>query len=372
MLGDLGAEIIKVESPAGEATRGASPSRGGFSSLFTQYNAGKKSLCIDLRDIEGAALVRQLAGRCDVFLENFRAGLANEIGLGYEAVREVNPTIVYCSISGFGQRGPDAGRPAYTDIIQALSGLDYAAQNMYGNTSGAPPGYPTALADTCASLNAAIAILAALYHREQTGVGQYIDMSMLDAMMAFNDSTLQRYLFSDGEDDAPSAIYRPPLKLKDGFMAASIGLNFEKTMRAIGRADLLDDPRFLTPQLQRDNMPVFVEITKAWAAEKTVAEVSALFDTHDIPYGKVNTSEEALNSHTVRAREMLVEIDLPDAGPAQVLNTPFHFSSGRSRPAGPPPPLGEHTRQVLTEVLDVPSRRLDELLAAGIIRTTGS
>jgi CoA:oxalate CoA-transferase len=372
MLGDLGAEIIKVESPGGEATRAATPSRGGFSSLFSQYNAGKKSLCVDLRDSTGVTLIRQLAAHCDVFLENFRAGLAEEIGLGYDALREVNPAIVYCSISGFGQHGPDAGRPAYTDIIQALSGLDYAAQNMYGNTSEAPPGYPAALADTCASLNAAIAILAALYHREQTGAGQYIDLSMLDAMVAANDSTLQRHLFSNGELDSPSTIYRAPLKLKDGFMAASIGLSFAKTMRAIGRAELLDDPRFRTAELQRDNMPVFVEITKKWAADKTRAEVAALFDTHDIPYGEVTTSAEVLNSRSVKDRGMLVDVELPGAGPVQILNTPFHFSSSRSAPAGPPPSLGQHTRQVLTELLDLPTQRLDELLAAGTIQAIDS
>ena len=174
--------------------------------------------------------------------------MAGEIGVGYDNIREVNPAIIYCSISGFGQHGPDAGRPAYTDIIQALSGLDHAAQHMYGNDEETPPGYPMALADTCTSLNAAIAILAALYRREQTGEGQHIDMSMLDAMIASNDSTLQRYIFSDGAEHAPSTIYRPPLKLKDGFMAASVGLNFEKSMRAIGRTDLIDDDRFAAAQ----------------------------------------------------------------------------------------------------------------------------
>ncbi len=368
MLGDLGAEIIKVETPAGEATRRATPARGNFSSLFAQYNAGKKSVCIDLRSGEGVALVTELAARCDVFLENFRAGLASEIGLGYETIREANPGIVYCSISGFGQQGPDAGRPAYTDIIQALAGLDYAAQNMYGNETQSPPGYPAAIADTCASLNAAIAILAALYHREQTGAGQHIDLSMLDAMVASNDSTLQRFLFSGGEEDAPSAIYRPPLKLKDGFMAASIGLSFEKTMRAIGREDLISDPRFHTPQLQRDNMGLFVEVTREWAATRTVDEVSALFDAHDIPYGKVNSSEEVLNSHAVRERQMLVNVDLPGEGSTPVINTPFHFSGGRSAPSGPPPTLGAHTREVLTGLLDMPAERYQVLLASGAVR----
>jgi len=371
MLGDLGAEIIKVETPSGEATRGAAPSVGEFSSLFTQYNAGKRSVCIDLRSSEGKQLVVELARHCDVFLENFRAGLIEEMGFGYEAVSRVNSGIVFCSISGFGQHGPDAGRPAYTDIIQAESGLDYAAQKMYGNGSNTPPGAPAALADTCASLNAAIAILAALYHRQQTGQGRYIDLSMLDAMVASNDSTLQRHIFSRGDLDEPSAIYRPPLKLRDGFMAASIGLNFEKTMRAIGRTELLDDDRFSTPALRRENMAVFVEITKEWATDKTLAEVAGIFDEHDIPHGKVASSAEVLSNPTLTAREMFVEVDMPGAGPASVLNTPFNFSGTRTKPAGPPPRLGEHTRDVLTGILGLSETRYEQLLASGAIREAG-
>ena len=368
MLGDLGAEVIKVETLSGEVTRHGLPSMGEFSSLFTQYNAGKRSLCIDLRSDEGKQLVLELAQHCDVFLENFRAGLVTDMGLGYEVVSQANQSIVYCSISGFGQQGPDAGRPAYTDIIQAESGLDYAALKMYENEQRTPPGVPAALADTCTSLNATIAILAALYHRQGSGEGRYIDMSMLDAMVAANDSTLQRHLFSGGELDAPSAIYRAPLQLKDGFLAASIGLNFAKTMRAIGRPDLIEDERFSTPSLQRQNMTVFVEITKAWAAEKTLDEVTRLFNEHDIPSAKVASSAEVLSNTTLAAREMIVEVDLPGAGPAPVLNTPFNFSGVKCRPAGPPPRLGEHTREVLIEILEVSEERYERLLSTGAIQ----
>jgi len=367
MLGDLGAEIIKIETPAGDAFRQASPQKGGFSAPFTQFNAGKKSVCINLRSVEGIALVGTLAKKCDVFLENFRAGLAGRIGLGYDDIVQQNSSIVYCSISGFGQHGPDAGRPAYTDIIQALSGLDYASQNMYGNDSAEPPGFPVALADTCTSLNATIAILAALYNRALTGEGQHIDMSMLDATVASNDSTLQRFIHSDGRDDSPSTIFRPPLKLKDGFIAASIGLNFEKSMKAIGRDDLIRDERFKTVALQRDNMAMFVSEVRKWAADRTVAEVSALFDEHDIPYGKVNSTGEVLDSDVLRNRGMLFDLDLPGAGPTTVLGTPFNFSSGKSRPDGPPPGLGEHTKTVLGELLDLSSTELQKLVTGGIV-----
>ena len=370
MLGDLGAEVIKVETPQGEASRRAAPQQAGMSALFAQYNAGKLGICVDLRSERGIELVLLLAGRCDVFVENFRAGLAAQIGLGFEAVRAANPAIVYCSISGFGQRGPDAHRPAYTDIIQALSGHDYAAQTMYDNHSGAPPGYPVAVADTCTALNATIAILAALYRRQASGSGEYIDMAMLDAMVASNDSTLQRYLFSDGELDSPSPIFRAPLELADGFMAASIGLNFASTMRAIGRAELIDDARFATPELQRENMALFVEITRAWAADKTVAEVSALFAAHDIPYGQVASTAAVVANPALADRGMFVDVDVdrPGTGGMRLVNTPFNFASGKSAPSGPPPLPGEHTRRVLGEVLGLSSQECEALAAAGIVK----
>ena len=367
MLGDLGAEVIKVESPNGDLLRSAQPAKGEFSAAFTQFNSGKKSLCVDYRTKRGVELIKQLATVCDVFLENFRAGLLVDMGLGYDDIKSVNPGIVYCSISGFGQEGPNAGRPAYTDIIQALSGLDYAAQKMQGNETDRPPGYPASVADTCASLNATISILAALYHRTITGQGQYIDVSMLDSLIASNDSTLQRTIFSDGALDEPSTIFRPPFELKDGFVAASVGLNFEKTAMAMGRPELIIDERFKTVVLQRENMAEYTDIVREWALHKTVDQVSAIFDEYDIPYGKVNSSLEVVNSQIVQDREMKVDMTLPDGVSTSVINTPFNFSSGRSRPQGPPPYLGEHSDMVLRDILGLSdeSRRL--LIDEGIV-----
>jgi len=367
MLGDLGAEIIKVESPRGDQLRNTIPAKGEISASFTQFNAGKKSLCIDYRTERGVELIRQLASKCDVFLENFRAGLLSEIGLGYEDIKAVNPDIVYCSISGFGQEGPGARRPAYTDIIQALSGLDYAAQKMFGNDTDSPPGYPVSLGDTCASLNATISILAALYHRAVMGQGQYLDVSMLDSLIASNDSTLQRTIFSDGELGEPSNIFRPPLKLKDGYMAASVALNFEKVVMAMDCPELIVDERFKTIALQRENMADYIGIVAAWAADKTVEQVSVIFDEYDIPYGKVNSSQEVVNSQIVHDREMKVDLTLPGGALTSVINTPFNFSSGKSRPQGPPPLLGEHNDVVLRDLLGLSDDILQSLIDEGII-----
>lgn len=374
MLSDLGAEVIKVESPRGDQLRVSPPMKAGFSAGFTQFNAGKKSVCVDYRTERGIALVRQLAARSDIFLENFRAGLAEEIGLGYDAIRELNPAIVYCSISGFGQTGPDGGRTAYTDIIQALSGLEYAGQKLFGNESDSPPGYGASLADTCAGLNAAVAILAALYSRTVTGEGQSIDISMLDSLIASNDSTLQRTIFSDGELDAPSNIFRPPFRLSDGFMCASVGLNFEKVVMAMGRPELIVDDRFRTVDLQRENMVEYIQLVKEWLSGMSVEEASAIFDEYDIPYGKVNSSEEVLESPVVESRGMKAGVQLPDGEETAVINTPFHFSSGRSMPRGRPPFLGEHTDEVMRDVLELPADERRSLFEEGVLvsEQTGS
>ncbi len=372
MLSDLGAEVIKIESPNGDRIRQSPPRKGDFGAIFTQFNAGKKSLCIDYRKPEGIELIRRLVPTADVLIENFRAGQLQEMGLGYDELTTLNPAIICCSISGFGQDGPEAGRPAYTDIIQALAGYDYAAQHIAEYEGDGPPGVPVSLADTNASLNACIAILAALFRRQISGEGQHIDLSMFDTLVAANDTTLQRCAFTDGAEGTPSMIFRPPFKVRDGYVAASVGLNVEKTARMIGLPELLDDDRFATPAAQREHMLEFVDLVRAWASEQTLADACSAFDAHDIPYGKVQSSREIVESDLVRQRQMLVEMDLPGVGRVPVLNTPFKFSSGRSRPGGPPPRLGEHNEAVLTDLLKLSAREYESLVASGVlIRASG-
>ena len=370
MLADLGAEVIKVESPNGDRVRQSPPMKGDYSSIFSQFNAGKKSLCVDYRKKEGIELIQRLVPHVEVVLENFRAGQLDEMGLGYETLRQLNPRIICCSISGFGQTGPEAGRPAYTDIIQALAGYDYAAQNIPEYEGDGPPGVPVSLADTCASLNACVSILAALYHRELTGHGQYIDLSMFDALVAANDTTLQRCAFTDGAEGAPSMIFRPPFKVKDGYLAASVGLNVEKTAQMIGLPELLEDERFSTQAAQREHMLEFVDLVRFWASERTLAEACRAFEAHDIPYGKVQSSQEIIESDLVRARQMLVEMDLPGTGKLPILNTPFNFSSGRSNPQGPPPRLGEHNQAVLVSLIGLSDGEYRALVKEGVLVST--
>jgi len=366
MLADLGAEVIKVESRSGDPMRTSFPRKGEFSSYFTQFNLGKQSISINLHHEGGIALIKKLVKKCDVVLENFRPGRMAEMGLGYDTLKENNPKMIYCSISGFGQTGEESKRPAYTDIVQAYSGLDYAAGKMYGSR-GSPPGFPFSLGDTYASLNATIAILTALYHREITGQGQFIDISMLDCIMAANDSTLQRYIFSNGEDDIPTLVFRPPFKMKDGYMAASVALNFEKTVQAIERTDLLEDENFKDPVKRQDVFDVYIEIVKEWAGTKTVAEASAVFDRFDIPYAKVQSTAEILNSPVVQRRKMLVDMELPEVGKIPVVNTPFRFSEKPAGSQGPPPRLGESRQKVLKGWLGLTEKEIEDLIEKDII-----
>jgi crotonobetainyl-CoA:carnitine CoA-transferase CaiB-like acyl-CoA transferase len=368
ILADLGAEIIKVESGSGDPTRQYPPARGGYGYYFTQFNVGKKSLGLNLRHPKGVEIIKGLISLSDVVLENFRPGTLDKMGLGYSVLKQVNPRIILCCISGFGQTGPERDRLAYTDNIQAYSGMDYIAAKMIGPDAD-PPGYPYSFGDTYASLNAAIAILGALLHREFTGEGEAIDISMLDCVLAANDSTLEKHIFSEGQLDTPGIAFRPPLRVKDGHMAAALAMQFERVIEAIGRPDLLEDERFksMEERVKGENFDEYLQIVKEWAKHKTIEEVSQIFEKYDIPYGKVNTIEEVINSPVVNYRDMLVRIELPNNGPIRVVNTPFKVGGNACSPQGPPPRLGEHNQEILKRLLKLSEEEIAALDREGIL-----
>ena len=367
MLADMGAEVIKVESTHGDAMRYYPPFKGKHSAYFTQWNMGKKSVCIDLKKKAGTDIVKKLVACSDVVLQNFRTGLLEEMGLGYEALRKINSRIILCSISGFGQTGSETKRLAYTDIVQAYSGLDYIAGKMKGEDAD-PPGFPVSFADTYASLNACIAIMAALYHRERTGQGQAIDISMLDCLLASNDSTLQQHIFSDGTWDKPIGIWRPPLRMKDGHMGVALLLKFERTVQAIGRQELLEDKRFNSMAAQVTHIDDFLKIMAEWAKDITVEEAATLFEEYDIPYAKVNSNQEILNSEVVKDRQMLVDMHLPGVGQVKVINTPFKFSAVSTGPPGPPPALGQNNHEILKDLAGYSESEIAEMVLLGVIK----
>jgi crotonobetainyl-CoA:carnitine CoA-transferase CaiB-like acyl-CoA transferase len=246
--------------------------------------------------------------------------------------------------------------------------MDYIAAKMIGPDAD-PPGYPYSFGDTYASLNAAIAILGALLHREFTGEGEAIDISMLDCVLAANDSTLEKHIFSEGQLDTPGIAFRPPLRVKDGHMAAALAMQFERVIEAIGRPDLLEDERFksMEERVKGENFDEYLQIVKEWAKHKTIEEVSQIFEKYDIPYGKVNTIEEVINSPVVNYRDMLVRIELPNNGPIRVVNTPFKVGGNACSPQGPPPRLGEHNQEILKRLLKLSEEEIAALDREGIL-----
>jgi len=368
MLCDLGADVIKIETGEGDATRTFPPFKAGHAHYFTQFNAGKKSMALHLRHPKGLDLFKKLVLQSDVVLENYRPGTLAKMGLGYPVLKEINPRIILCSISGFGQDGPEAKRLAYTDNIQANSGMDAMAAQMLGPNAD-PPGFPYSFGDTYASLNACVAILTALYYRGISGEGQAIDISMFDCLVAANDSTLQKYIFSDGQDDKVSVAFRPPFRMKNGHMAAAIFMAFDRVLQAMGKSELLEDDRFKTVEAryQPENWGLFFQMFTDWAKETTVEEAGLLFEKYDIPYGKVNSVAEVANSPVVRHRNMLVDTEIPGHETVRVVNTPFKFSGFSCRPQGPPPKLGEHNRSICRDLLNLPESEIETLILEGIL-----
>jgi crotonobetainyl-CoA:carnitine CoA-transferase CaiB-like acyl-CoA transferase len=360
--------VIKIESPNGEVIRRHPPFyHGGFSAVFTQYNVGKKSICVDMRNPEGIELIKKLISVSDVVVENFRPGLMDEMGLGYETLKKINEKIIFCSISGFGQSGSEKNRTAYADIVHAYSGMDYMAMKVSGEESE-PPGLPYSFADTYAALNAAIAIIGALYYRQITGEGQAIDISLLDCVLAANDHTLQGFLFSDGAFDKPPMV-KPPVRMKDGYMAMTPMVSFKRIVKAMGRPELAEDVRFKEDKVRIEKYAdESMKIIKDWAATVTVEEASALLTLHGAPYSKVNSLSDIVSSPVVRERDMFTEVEMdPSLPPAPVLNTPQKFSVCCTGPKGRPPYLGEHNQEILSDILKLSNEEIESCIQNGII-----
>jgi CoA:oxalate CoA-transferase len=368
---DMGAEVIKVETGGGDFVRTHPPfyKGGSFGALFTQYNAGKKALYLNLQKPEGIELAKKLIAVSDVVIENFRPGVFDEMGLGYEELKKLNKGIIMCSISGFGQHSSERNRIAYADIIHAYSGMEYMEMRIMEEGSD-PPGFAYSYADTYSGLNATISILAALYHRQSTGEGQYIDLALLDCTIAANDSTLQGFIFSEGAIDK-SNMPKLPFHMKDGHMTFSAILAWTRLAPAMGRPELAQDPRFVTDdvRMQPQNAAEVMRITKEWAKGVTMAEASVLFEKHGVPHSKVNTLADVLNAPVVHERQILVDVEVePGQPPVKVMNSAIRFSDFPMAPKGRPPYLGEHNSEILKEILGMKDEEIEKLSQEKVIR----
>ena len=350
LLADMGAEVIKVEKPgSGDDTRLFGPYQNGESGYFALLNRGKQSIEADLKDPEDIAFITELIKEADVIVENFRPGVMERVGFGYDKVKELNPGIVYASISGFGQYGPYRERPAYDLVAQAMGGMT----SITGHPENPPTRTGSSLGDMSAALYAAYGIMVALFHKQRTGEGQYIDVAMVDTIFAMLETNVLRYTM---QNEVPGRIgSRHPIstpfdiyKVQDGYLVIAIANNplFEKFCHALGMPELITDERFSTDSLRTDNEMALKHIIETHFAKKTVAQAEALLAHHGIPCSKINTIQDIVEDEHTAVREMLVDVEHPIAGTMKLVGNPVKFKGTPAVVNAPPPKLGEHTTQL--------------------------
>ena len=364
LLADLGADVIKLESPEGDMMRTRPPLRDGASTSFGQLNTGKRSVVLDLKRPEGVAIARRLIATADVLVENFRPGVMQRFGLDYPALRGLKPDLVYCAISGYGQTGPSAGLPAYAPVIHASSGYDLA-HLAYQGGDRRPDYCGIYIADVLTGTYAFGAIMTALYQRQATGDGQLIDISMLESMLSLTLSEIQLAQFPNSY--VPGRPVFGPIATKDGYVNLSIASErtFQNLAAACGREDWISDPRFARYPDRRANWGQLIDELEVWSRALSSAEVQAIFNRHGVPSSPYRTVKEALADPQLAHRRSLAEVH-DRGGSFQVLNPPFRFSAAEAQAKPFVAALGEHTAAVLEE-LSYGRREIAELAAEGII-----
>ena len=372
ILGDLGAEIIKVEEiGTGDQTRTIPPFQNGESHYFLAINRNKRSIALDARRPEGRDILLNIATHCDVVLENFRPGVLDRLGLGEAALRARNPGIIVCSISGFGATSPMAGKPSFDLVTQALSGV----MSINGYPDGPPTKLGIPLGDVGGGMWAAIGILAALHERKSTGEGSSIDLSLLEGLMGLLGYLAEIYLVT-GENPGRmgnshhNIVPYGLMPVKDGHivLALHVGGFWRNFCRAIGREDLIADPRFRTVKDRYRNRGELEGLIIDIMLTRTAAEWQQILDAHDVPHGPVNSIGDALNQPVVQASGFVRETMHPTAGLVKVLGSPLRFPGRYDECAITPPPLlGEHTREILTTLAGLGDSDVDALAAAGVV-----
>lgn len=369
LLADLGAEVIKVEPPQGDDYRAIGPMKNGESALFTVMNRNKKSLVLDLKLKESVDLIRALAGRVDVVIENFRPGVAERLGIGPAALLASNPKLVYVSVSGFGQTGPCASRPAYDVIVQAMSGIMEAT----GDPDGPPTLVGEAISDVVAGLFASWATLAAVHQTTRTGQGQHVDVAMFDTTLSFLATSVSRYLFTGRPArrvgnrhplSAPFGVYRA----QDGHFALAV-LNrklFAALATAMGRPELGQDDSLATDEQRSAREPELRAAIEAWAAQHAVEAVVAHLEAAGVPVAPIWNIAQALDSPQAQARELLQPVDDARLPGLRLPTQPVRFGGAAPNRASRAPALGEHSNDILASLLGCGIDKLAELRAAGV------
>lgn len=364
MLGDLGADVIKVERPGrGDDSRGWGPPFAGEpygpypgeSAYFIAVNRNKRSLTANLKSPEGQEVMRRLAGVSDVLVENFRTGVLDRMGLGYEELHGLNPRLVYCSISGYGRTGPYAERPGYDVIIQAEGGM----MAITGPEEGPPSRVGVPIVDITAGMFAATAVLAALRARDLTGEGQLVDVSLLDTQVALLANVASNYLVGGAEprrlgNAHPNIAPYEAFPARDRWfaLAAANERQWAVLCDVIGRPELKDDPRFATNGARVSNRPELVTVLNDVFAARDADEWLPDLREAGLPCGPINTVPDVFDHPQAQARDLALETEHPTAGPVRLTGFPYKLSQTPAEVRQPPPLLGQHTEEVLTELLD--------------------
>lgn len=347
MLADLGADVLKIESLEGDQVRARPPVREGHSAYFGHLNAGKRSLACNLKSPEMRDLIQRLTESYDVVVENFRPGVMKRFGLDYETLAAINPRLIYCSISGYGQQGPKAHFPAYAPVIHAASGFDMVNLH-YQDDASRPATSGIFVADVLGGTHAFGAIQTALFQRERTGKGQYIDLSMLEAMVGM-------LVFETQEAQFPGGPRRPlytPLRTQDGFVmvAPTSPRNFEQLTEAVGHPEWREDPRFLTNADRNANWATMLSLVEEWTSQRSSAEAEDVLSRHGVPCGRYREMDEVLADPQLAARGAMSSVG-DAAGSYLVPNPPFTMSGSQVQVRPFVSELGEHGAAVLQEEL---------------------
>jgi crotonobetainyl-CoA:carnitine CoA-transferase CaiB-like acyl-CoA transferase len=382
-LADLGAEVIKVERPkVGDDSRAFGPpwvqDREGRpskdSAYFTSANRGKKSITVNVAKPEGQALVRELAGKCDVLIENYKHGDLARYGLGYEDLKAINPRLIYCSVTGFGQTGPYRERPGYDFMIQGMGGM----MSVTGEPDGAPGGGPqragVPIADIITGMYASIAICAALASRAETGQGQHLDLALLDSQIALLAYQNTNY-FSTGTPPGrignlhPNIVPYQPFKSSDGEVIVACGNDnlFKKFCDAAGCPELVKDPRFATNGKRVENRGEITRQIQDIFGKRTTAEWLALLEGAGVPNGPINDIAQVFEEPQVKARGVKIELEHATAGKLPLVASPMRFSGTPLEYRLAPPVLGQHTDEVLRGLLGKSDEEIAQLRAQGAL-----
>jgi crotonobetainyl-CoA:carnitine CoA-transferase CaiB-like acyl-CoA transferase len=371
-LAALGAEVIKVERPTtGDAGRQHPYFIGGQSGYFLQQNMGKQGLCINLKDPRGLEMMHKLTDTADVFVENYRPGALNKLGLGYKELAARNSKLVYCSVSAYGHTGPDSHRAGFGLIAEAKSGI----MQMVGSPGEAPPLLRIALGDMYTGIHGVASVCAALLGRVKSGRGQHIDLALYDCLVSMHEYAVQCYTLSGGKEvpvqtghDLPLSTLYGVFSATDGHLviAAQVDDAWKRLAKRVGNAEFAADARFHSAAGRNEHRIEILPVVRAWVATRTVAECLAALDAVDVPCAKVQRIDEVLADPQIAARGMVIEQQHPVLGKVRLPNLPFRFSECDTTPTMPAPLMGQHNRRIAAD-LGYSTAEIDTMVRDGVL-----